>query len=241
MIFPTLSAFLLALAGGIPSQAAAKLAVESSLPALGSNGLAKAVDGGLATLFETARPPRPGDDVTLTFSAAIKVSRVLAITGKPDGTCRLDRGILEVSEDGETFGPSSPFEGGLAHWEGLRPVRAIRLRATGTQEASLALREIVVDSPTPMGKAEVVPRIRADTGEVPELDAWGREAKELCDRWSPIIQGLLPADGPSAPTTIDLVFKAKMEGVAHASGSTITISGPYVKCIGTISGWSSTN
>ena len=72
-------------------------------------------------------------------------------------------------------------------------------------------------------------RITVDTSEVPDLNEWGRQARELCEKWYPKIVDLLPTDGFKPPTTVNLVFKKDMAGVAAASGNRIEFAARYVR------------
>ncbi len=230
-----LSAVLLGLMAGTataaPPARPLKSAIESSLPAERGQGLALALDGLLKTGFTPARPPGPLDELLLTFSGRVEASRLLAITGRPDGSLRLDQAVLELSEDGESFPRSAPFEGGIAHFDRPGSIRAIRVRFLDGPASRFVLRELVIDSTEEIDRPEVVARVRVDTSEVPELAPWAREAKDLCEGWYPIIARLLPSDGDgyTPPNTVDLVFKKDMKGIAFASGATITLAADYVK------------
>jgi hypothetical protein len=72
-------------------------------------------------------------------------------------------------------------------------------------------------------------QVRVDTTEVPELADWGRKAKELVEKWHPIISDLLRSDGFTPPAKVKLVFKKDMRGVAYTSRNTIVIAGSWIK------------
>ncbi|MGL4554159.1 MAG: basic secretory protein-like protein [Gemmataceae bacterium] len=72
-------------------------------------------------------------------------------------------------------------------------------------------------------------RVTVDTSEVPEVAAWGRDAKRLVEKWHPVIGRLLASDGFTPPGDVRIVFKKDMKGVAFASGRTITIAAKWVK------------
>jgi hypothetical protein len=72
-------------------------------------------------------------------------------------------------------------------------------------------------------------RVAVDVTEVPELAPWAEQAKQLVEKWHPIISGLLPSDGFTAPSRVKLVFKKDIKGVASTSGATITIAAEWVK------------
>ena len=205
------------------------IAASSNIPAERGKGPGLALDADTRTAFETSRPPDPDDDFTLRFAGPVEVSRIVAITGKAEGGDRLESGLLEISEDGDAFPRSSSFFAGVARIEPGKAIRAIRIRPTGEQAARLAIREILIDSPAKLARPEVAVRVRVDTSEVPELEGWGAKAKDLCERWQPKIARLLASDGDTPPHEMTLVFKKDMEGVAFASGTTITIAADWVK------------
>jgi hypothetical protein len=72
-------------------------------------------------------------------------------------------------------------------------------------------------------------QVTLDTAEVPELADWAREAKELVEKWHPLIADLLPSDGFTPPGEIKLVFKKDMKGVAFTQGATITIAADWIR------------
>jgi hypothetical protein len=71
--------------------------------------------------------------------------------------------------------------------------------------------------------------VTVDTSEVPELKEWGDKAKELIQKWHPKIAEALKSEGFTAPSTVKVVFKKDMDGVANTSGKTITIAAAWVK------------
>lgn len=75
----------------------------------------------------------------------------------------------------------------------------------------------------------VAVKVTVDTTEVPDLAGWGEEAKELVQKWHPIISELLRSDGFTPPAEIRIVFRKNMKGVAHTQGATITIAADWVK------------
>ncbi len=72
-------------------------------------------------------------------------------------------------------------------------------------------------------------KVVLDVSEVPELKAWGEDAKKLVEKWHPIIAEMLKSDGFTPAAEVKLVFKKDMKGVAHTSGATITIAADWVK------------
>ena len=65
-------------------------------------------------------------------------------------------------------------------------------------------------------------RITIDTSETPDLTEWVRnELVPVVQQWYPRIVELLPSDGFEAPSSLRIVFRARMQGVAAAAGTNI--------------------
>jgi Peptidase of plants and bacteria len=71
--------------------------------------------------------------------------------------------------------------------------------------------------------------VTVDVSEVPELKEWSDKARDLVILWHPRIAKLLASDGFTAPRQVKLVFKKGKRGIAATSGTTITITGNWVK------------
>jgi hypothetical protein len=72
-------------------------------------------------------------------------------------------------------------------------------------------------------------QVTVDTTEVPELADWASEAKELVEKWHPLIADLLKSDGFTPPGEIKLVFKKDMKGIAYTARDTIVIAADWIK------------
>jgi hypothetical protein len=70
--------------------------------------------------------------------------------------------------------------------------------------------------------------VTVDVSEVPELKAWGDKAKELIQAWHPKIAQALKSEGFTPPSSVKVVFKKNMDGVAYTSGKTITIAASWI-------------
>lgn len=68
-----------------------------------------------------------------------------------------------------------------------------------------------------------------DIADLPDSVRWAEDARTLCEQWHPIVCRFLATDDWTAPKEIKLVFKKELKVPAYASGSTITISGPWIK------------
>ncbi len=87
------------------------------------------------------------------------------------------------------------------------------------------------DAPTPIPEA-VVPAIAVtielDVSDAPHVSDWAEKAVKLCETWYPKVAHYLASDNFTPPTTMKLVFKSEMEGIAFASGNTVTISAKWI-------------
>jgi hypothetical protein len=94
----------------------------------------------------------------------------------------------------------------------------------------LVIREIALDPPPTVQSVTQAMCIVADTSAAPELDAWGRHAKALCDQWYFRIVDLLPSESFEPTLATRLLFIKDMSGVANTSRETdIRISADFVK------------
>src|SRR5258706_7440644 len=62
-----------------------------------------AFDGDPKTYFASAKNPSDKDHFTLVFDKPVTIKSITATSGKPDGSDKLDAGVLQVSADGTTF------------------------------------------------------------------------------------------------------------------------------------------
>ncbi len=100
--------------------------------------------------------------------------------------------------------------------------------------APFALGEETPTLPTDVS-AQAVPKraipatikIALDCSEVPETRMWGEKAVKEAEKWYPKLVDLLDSDGFQPATKATIRFK-KMDGVAHTSGDTITISADWI-------------
>ncbi len=123
-----------------------KARVVSSMESVEANFPERAIDGSRTTVYWADRPPRPGDTVTAYFEKFQRASVVRCLTGKNEaggGSDSLQRGVLEISKDGKSWYSVAVFKDGIAERtlpEGTA-FKAIRIRATGTQDEWLVVRE----------------------------------------------------------------------------------------------------
>ena len=124
----------------------ADIQVESSMPTERGHGVESVADGNRESWFQSTRPPRKGDAITVRLGNPQKLTGIHVLTGSPDGRGHFDGAGLEVSGDGSEFHEIASLLNGEAKWPGNgRPVAAIRLRCLKDGNAPVAVREIAMD------------------------------------------------------------------------------------------------
>ncbi len=69
--------------------------------------------------------------------------------------------------------------------------------------------------------------VLVDFNDAPEAKDWALKAADYAIEWYPKLCKLLESDGHETPKEVTLFFKP-MDGVAHASGTTVTISSKWI-------------
>lgn len=80
-----------------------------------------------------------------------------------------------------------------------------------------------------MARPVKAPEFVIDTSASTESRVWAEAARELAQRWFPLITPLLATDGWSPPKRIRFLFKPDIDAPAYASGSDITISSRWIR------------
>ena len=207
----------------------AKVATSSSLASSYGHIRQRAFDGTEETFFESEAHAKAGDHLTLTFGRPVALRSVAVATGRPDGGTLLDRGVLEVSEDGSKFVEAARFDPkGAARVEGDgKPVRAVRVRATADLGHALAVREFAIDS------GEVAPFLHpveftVVCRDAPELKGWTDDVARLCESWYDALAAELAVGKDDRPAGhVVLTMRRSYRGVAEAGGGQITGSVRY--------------
>lgn len=76
--------------------------------------------------------------------------------------------------------------------------------------------------------AQVKYEIIIDHSEMPEIKEWVEtKLRPKLEEWYPKIVELLPSEGYTAPRRLTVTFKKDANGVAWASGTSITCAGPW--------------
>jgi Peptidase of plants and bacteria len=87
---------------------------------------------------------------------------------------------------------------------------------------------VTLTAAPPSAEAPGAVRVTVDTSAVPDLAKWGAKSKRLVEKWHPRIAAMLPSDGFTPTNHVHIIFK-EMDGVAYASGKTITIAAKWVR------------
>jgi len=190
----------------------------------------RAFDGDAGTFFLSVQNPGPADHFTLIFDAPVAVKSIAVLTGRPDGSDRLDTGTLEASTDGKTFHDRANFTDGAAFAvPGDHPIRAIRIKPGTNLTHPLAIREVKIESEPPLAVFKYPVEFVVDVADAPEMKDWAESAARVCTRSYPMINEELKSEGYKPPQVVTITLKKSYRGVASASGSRITGSASYFK------------
>jgi len=214
-----------------PRPVAKKVAaiVESSLKT-GHNQIRQfAFDDDPNTYFESDKNATKDDYFTLTFDTPVAVASIRVLTGKPNGTETLNRGVLEVSSDGKEFETLARFENGLAMVNlKNKSIKVIRIRPTEDLKHPLVLREIVIDSKPAVAVFKYPIEFIVES-EAPDMQVWIEKAGQICERHYGMICDELMSPGFKPLTVIHMALRNDYNGVAEASGDRIKGSVKYFK------------
>ena len=97
-----------------------------------------AFDGDDRTYFSSVQNPGKADHLTFVLDEPVIVKWITVATGRPDGSDKLEAGMVEASTDGKAFHNRANFTDGAAFAvPGDRPIRAIRIKpATDSQSSA---------------------------------------------------------------------------------------------------------
>ena len=71
--------------------------------------------------------------------------------------------------------------------------------------------------------------VELDTSAVPELSAWGKEAKELLEDWHPRLVNLMRSPDHEDYEKVVLKIRKSEKGVASTSGNVISVSSGWIQ------------
>jgi len=189
-----------------------------------------AFDGDTETFFVSVQNPRTADHFTLVFDEPVAIKSVVVITGRPDGSDKLDAAKLLASTDGKTFHDRANFSDGAAFAvPGDRPIRAIRIKPAMDLKNPVAIRELKIESEPPVAIFKYPVEFIVDVTDAPEMKDWAENVARVCMRSYPMINEELKTEGYKPPQVVSITLKKNDRGVASASGSRITGSVSYFK------------
>lgn len=221
----------LAAESSAPEATAISVKLSTTLPTQGSHIRQFAFDGDADTFFESAHNAGLNDHFTLVFEKPVLVKSITAETGEPQGSNRLEKGILEISEDGKIFHKLADFKKGRAEARasGTEPIVAVQITVTKEQKHPLAIREIVVESEPGVAvfKYPVEFVVDVDGPDSAEMKQWAENTAEICEQAYPMINQELKSDGFKPPSLVTLSLNDRYKGVAATAGTHITGSIKY--------------
>ncbi|WP_337175664.1 basic secretory protein-like protein [Paludisphaera sp.] len=190
--------------------------VESTLPTSGGEIRQQAFDGDPDSAYESARPPREGDAVTLAFDAPVLVRSVEVRASGLDG------GTLEGAEDGATFAPLAEFREGVAKAEPGKTLKAVRVVPAKDATEPIAIREFLVESDPGLRRFEFPVEFVVDEVDDPALKDWADRAARECERAYDLIAHALRSDGYRPAKVVRMSLKDGIDVPAYASGDRVT-------------------
>jgi len=189
-----------------------------------------AFDGDPTTAFISADNPHANDSLTLEFDAPVAVRSIKATSGRSDGRDVLESGALEASADGKTFERLATFAGGAAEAvPGEHLLKAVRIVVTADLPHPLAVRELAIESPTPVATFQYPIEFRVDVADAPDMEDWAGNTARICERAYRMINEELASDGYKPPHFVTLALKSDYQGVAATGGEHIVGSVKYFK------------
>jgi Peptidase of plants and bacteria/F5/8 type C domain len=188
-----------------------------------------AFDGDPGTFFESDRDAARDDHFTLVFEKPVLVKSIEIETGRPEGSNKLEKGTLDISEDGKTFHKLADFKKGALHARvhGTQPLAAVQITVTKDQKHPLAIREIVIESEPTVAIFKYPVEFMVDVPDSPEMKEWAENTARVCEQAYPMIGEELKSDGYKPPSLVTLSLNDRYKGVAATGGTHITGSIKY--------------
>ena len=72
-------------------------------------------------------------------------------------------------------------------------------------------------------------RITVEFDEVPDVKEWAEKARDLCEKWYPLISEALASKDFTPPREVRIVFKDEKKGIAYTSGAKITVVADWIR------------
>ena len=219
MLLPTALALL---APGAPVEAL----LYSTMPSMWTDRMTLAMDGDEKTAFRSYHGMSRGDGFTVLLSRPIRAKSIRIETGEADGVNRLDDASLETSADGTTFVKAAAFENGAAEARPKGDVAAFRIRVSHGVPR-LVVREIAVDSPTPVTHVQMGPgRGFVDLGGFDDLKDWAARAEAQMESFWADTAALLYSKGFITPNAVYVQYRSgpNVTPVAATGGGVMTVN-----------------
>jgi hypothetical protein len=204
--------------------------IETTLATAAGHIRQLAFDGDEASFFASSQHPGKDDHFTLVLDEAVAANSIAVATGRPDGSDRLESGVLQISADGKTFNELATFADGAVRGrpEGQQ-IRAVRIRLQQDHGHALAIREISIDSEPAVTRFRFPVEFTVDTSDAPEMRAWAEKTARICERAWPMLNEELRSDGFRPPQHVSMTLKSRYRGVAATSGDRIVGSVRFFK------------
>ena len=174
-----------------------------------------AFDGDANSYFASSNNAGPDDHFTLVFDKAVAVNAIGIQTGRVKGGDALDKGNLEVSEDGKKFETLAAFADGAVKADAKgRNLIAIRIKPMDDLKHPLAVREFSIESTPPVTTFKYPVEVLVDVTDVPEMKEWTEKSARINERAYQSICAELISDGFTPRTVVPMVMKNDYKGVA---------------------------
>lgn len=189
-----------------------------------------AMDGDLATSFQSDGGMDDGDDFLILLSRSIPVRSIRVVTGDSDGNDRLEDAFVETAPDSTNYTKAAEFgKDGIASANlNNRSVSAIRIRMNPRKGApKLVIREIAVQSPTSISHVQYGPgRGFYDISQSPDLAGWAVRAEKEMESFWPDTAAMLYSYGLVTPNMVNVVYTTGpgVTGVAATGGGVMTVN-----------------
>ena len=77
--------------------------------------------------------------------------------------------------------------------------------------------------------AQGQPKVEVDFTDAPDVKEWAEKARDLCEKWYPVICEALASKDFTPPREVRLVFKDEKKGIAYTTGARITVVADWVR------------
>jgi hypothetical protein len=189
-----------------------------------------AFDGNLDTYFTSAAPADGAEPFTLVFDRPVAVQRIAILTGRPDGSDKLNGAVLEVAENDSNFQLAAKFENGTVRTQlAGRQVKALRIRLSDPVKQTMTIREIEIDAEPRVAVFKYPVEFHLDVSDAPEMQAWAEKTARVCELQYAAINEELKSDGYKPPHLVRMALKSDYKGIAYASGGRIVGAVKYFK------------